>query len=382
MTRETLLSVIHETKAGPQENLQDMYNHRTTLWFLGISLLVVLGFAFVVTRPFLYPVASAIILAVVFYPAHERVLRWAKGKPGLASLASTLALFFLFCVPVLILLTVAANEAVEAAQYLTRKSAAEGGFPQFLTILADRALLMVGRWVDVSHYDIKGAITSHLQQAGVWVLGSGYLILGGFLRLLINSLITIVIVFFLFRDGKSWVRGAAKALPLQPEQSQRLISNISDTIVANVYGIASVGAAQGVLTGIAMVIVGLPSPLLLGLGAALASVVPVVGASLVWIPAGLYLIFTGAAWKGVFVLLWGVLVISTADNIIRPWVVSGKVELHPLILLFFILGGVEAFGFLGLFLGPVIASVLSVLFAMFREELSRPESGAVSQLAG
>ncbi len=334
------------------------------------------------TRPFLSPVAAAIILAVVFYPAHQRVLQWTKGKPGLASLVSTLALLFLFCVPLLILLTIAANEAVGAAQYLTRRSAAEGGFVGFLTMLADRALLMVGRWIDVSNYDIKGTITAHMQQAGVWVLGSGASILGGFLRLLVSSLITLVIVFFLFRDGERWVRGAAGALPILPEQSQRLISNISDTIVANVYGIVSVGVAQGVLTGIAMVIVGLPSPLLLGLGAALASVVPVVGASLVWIPAGLYLLFTGATWKGVFVLLWGVLVISAADNIIRPWVVSGKVELHPLVLLFFILGGVEAFGFLGLFLGPVIASVLAVLFDMFREELARREPAAVSQTAG
>ncbi len=79
-----------------------MYSHRTTLWFLGIALLViVLGFALMITRPFLSPVASAIILAVVFYPAHERVLRWTKGKPGRASLISTLALLFLFCVPVL-----------------------------------------------------------------------------------------------------------------------------------------------------------------------------------------------------------------------------------------------------------------------------------------
>jgi predicted PurR-regulated permease PerM len=354
-----------------------MHNRRTTLWFLGISLLVVLGFAFIVTRPFLYPVAAAIILAVVFYPAYQRVLRWAKNKPGLASLLSTLALFFLFCVPVLIVLTLAASEAVGAAQYLTRKSAAEGGFAQFLTVMADRALLVVGRWVDVSRYDIKGTVTAHMQQAGVWVLGSGASILGGFLRLLVNSLITIVIVFFLFRDGERWVRGAAGALPLLPEQSQRLFSNISDTIVANVYGIASVGAAQGVLTGIAMMIVGLPSPLLLGLGAGLASVVPVVGAALVWAPAGLYLLFTGATWKGVFVLVWGVLVISAADNIIRPWVVSGKVELHPLVLLFFILGGVEAFGFLGLFLGPVIASVLAVLFDMFRDELAQSEPSAV-----
>src|SRR5208283_5379174 len=118
------------------------------------------------------------------------------------------------------------------------------------------------------------------------------------------------------------------------------------------------------------------------LSAALASVVPVVGAALVWAPAGLYLIFTGSMWKGIVVLLWGVFVVSTSDNIVRPWVVSGKVELHPLVLLFFILVVVEAFGFLGLFLGPVIASVLAVLFGMIREELTQGDGKAESRLAG
>lgn len=235
--------------------------------------------------------------------------------------------------------------------------------------MADRGLLFVGRWIDVSKFDIKGAITSHVQQAGVWVLGSGASILRGLAGFVVRALITLVIVFFFFRDGRAWIRSGVEATPLSPAQAQRLLSNISDTIVANVYGILSVGIAQGVLTGIAVAIVGLPSPLLLGLGAAFASIVPVIGAGVVWIPAGLYLIFTGATWKGIFVLLWGAVVISTADNIIRPWVVSGKVELHPLILLFFILGGVEAFGFIGLFFGPVVASVLAVLFKMFREEM-------------
>src|SRR3974390_1126612 len=358
-----------------------MYSRTTTLWFLGISVLIVLAIAFVITRPFLYPVAAAIILAVVFYPAHEHVVRWTKNKVGVASLLSTLALLFLFCVPVLIVLTLAANEAIPAAQYFTRMRAAEGGFVKFVTVLAERALTFLGHWIDLSRYDIKGTITEQVQQAGVGVLGSGASILGGFLRILINALITLVIVFFLFRDGVHWVEAAASSLPLSPEQARRLGRNISDTIVANVYGIVSVGVAQGILTGIALAIVGLPSSLLLGLGAAFASVVPVVGASLVWCPAGLYLIFTGALWKGVFVLLWGTVVISAADNIIRPWVVSGKVELHPLVLLFFILGGVEAFGFMGLFLGPVIASVLSVLFGMFREELSKAGAPDNRQLA-
>jgi predicted PurR-regulated permease PerM len=350
-----------------------MYSRRTTLWFLGTALLIAVGLAIVITRPFLNPIAFAIILAVVFHPVHQRVLLWTKQRRDLAALLSTLALLFLFCVPVLLLATVATNEAINAAQYLTRKSAEEGGFTRFLTLMAESGLRFIGRWIDVSKFDIRGAITSHVQQAGVWVLGSSAAILTGFARMVVNAVITLIIVFFFFRDGRDWVRAMVNATPLAPSQAQELISNISDTIVANVYGILSVGAAQGILTGIALAIVGIPSPLLLGLGAGFASIVPVVGAGLVWGPAGIYLIFTGAVWKGIFVLLWGSVVISTADNIIRPWVVSGRVELHPLILLFFILGGVEAFGFLGLFLGPVVASILAVLFRMFRADLIREE---------
>ena len=350
-----------------------MYSRRTTLWFLGTALLIAVGLAIVITRPFLNPIAFAIILAVVFHPVHQRVLLWTKQRRDVAALLSTLALLFLFCVPVLLLATVATNEAINAAQYLTRKSAEEGGFTRFLTLMADSGLRFLGRWIDVSKFDIRGAITSHVQQAGLWVLGSGAAILTGFARMVVNAVITLIIVFFFFRDGRDWVRAMVNATPLAPSQAQGLISNISDTIVANVYGILSVGAAQGILTGIALAIVGIPSPLLLGLGAGFASIVPVVGAGLVWGPAGIYLIFTGAVWKGIFVLLWGSVVISTADNIIRPWVVSGRVELHPLILLFFILGGVEAFGFLGLFLGPVVASILAVLFRMFRADLIREE---------
>jgi predicted PurR-regulated permease PerM len=160
-------------------------------------------------------------------------------------------------------------------------------------------------------------------------------------------------------------------MPLSPAHAKRLMNNVSDTIVANVYGVLLVGIGQGLLTGLALAFVGIPSPLLLGLLAGIASVIPVVGPSLVWLPAGVYLIFAGATWKGVFLLLWGAVAVSAVDNVLRPWVVSGKVELHPLVLIVFILGGVSAFGFLGLFLGPVIASVLAALFDMLREEISK-----------
>ena len=359
----------------------DMYSKRTTLWFLGTTTLVVLGFAFVITRPFLYPIAAATIVAVVFYPAHQRILGWTRGKPGKASLLSTLALLFLLGVPVFIIIMLVAKEAVTAAQYLTRQSAEQGGFTLVLTAVAERGLKFFGRWIDTSNYDIRGAVTSHVKQAGVWVLGAGASILTNFARLIAESLITLVVVFFLFRDGRGWIQHAEEIIPLSPGQARKLLGNISDTIVANVYGIISVGVAQGFLTGIALAIVGMPSSLLLGFCAAFASIVPVAGTALVWVPAGLYLIFTGASWKGVFVLVWGAVVVTTVDNIIRPLVVGGKVQLHPLVLVFSILGGVDVFGFLGLFLGPVIASVLSVLFGIIREELGHGDGKPESSVA-
>jgi predicted PurR-regulated permease PerM len=142
-----------------------------------------------------------------------------------------------------------------------------------------------------------------------------------------------------------------------------------------------VGVAQGVLVGVALRIMGMESSLLLGLATGFASIIPVVGSALVWAPVTIYLLVTGSIGKGLFFLAYCIVVVSSVDNIIRPWVVGGRVELHPLVLLFFIFGGVEAFGFLGLFLGPVIASVLAVLFDILRGELGQPSNVAAQQAA-
>ncbi len=354
-----------------------MYSKRTTIWFLGVLTLIVFGFAFVILRPFLYPFAAAIILAVVFYPAHQRILGWTKGKALKASLLSTLGLLFLFGLPVFTVIVLVAKQAVTAV-----RSTEQNGFALLLTTVAERGRMFLGRWVDVPNYDFRGAVTSLLQQIGLWVLGSKALIFGNLASLITGCAIALVVVFFLLKDGRSWIQQVEGFIPLPPGQARKLFSNISDTIVANAYGIVSVGAAQGVLTGVAMAIVGSQAILLLGLCAAFASVVPVVGAALVWIPAGIYFLFVGASWKGTFIFIWGLAVVTTVPNIIRPWVIGGKVEVHPLVLLISILGGVQAFGFLGLFLGPVTASVLWALLGVIGEELHQGDGKSEPTVSG
>jgi predicted PurR-regulated permease PerM len=345
-----------------------MHSKRTTIIFLSVLLLIALAFTFVITRSFLEPFAFAIILTVVFYPLHERLLQWSKRRVGSSALLSTLLVILLFAVPSFIIAVLAANEALEAAHYLSRRSVEEGGFPSLVMALADRPIRYVGHWIDLSKYDFRAMISSNAQKVSVWLVGLGANVLSGAARFIVDSLITFVVVFFLFRDGAQWAYRAGMLLPLSAEQVARLYKNISDTIIANVYGILSVGVAQGVLVGVALRIIGMESSLLLGLATGFASIIPVVGSALVWAPVTIYLLGTGSIGKGLFLLVYCVVVVSSIDNVVRPWVVGGRVELHPLVLLFFIFGGVQAFGFLGLFLGPVVASVLAALFDMLREE--------------
>ena len=351
-----------------------MNTKRATIIFLSALLLIVLVLAFVITRSFLKPIAFAIILAVVFYPLHERILRGNHGRSGSSALMSTLLLILLFAVPGFIIAVLAANEALTAAHYLGRRSVEEGGFPSLVLTLAKGPLSYISRWIDISKYDLQAMISANAQKVSVWLVGFGANVLSGIARFVIDSLITFVVVFFLFRDGAQWAYRAGTLLPLSREQVARLYRNISDTIIANVYGILTVGVAQGVLVGVALRIIGMQSALLLGLATGFASIIPVVGSALVWAPVTIYLLATGSVGKGLFFLIYCVVIVSSVDNIIRPWVVGGRVELHPLVLLFFIFGGVEAFGFLGLFLGPVVASVLVAVFDILRKEMSEAKT--------
>jgi predicted PurR-regulated permease PerM len=340
-----------------------------TLWFLASLVFLFGAVTLLIAWPFLRSIAAGIIVAVIFQPVYKRVLRWMGNRNTWAALATTLGIVLLFLFPASLILLKATNEAIATAQRLTQLSAEQGGFGQFVFAMAERPLRFFGRFVDLSKFDIHTALTTGLQRMSLSVLSSSAAVLGSLARFTAGFLFTLIVVFFLFRDGERWAAGLGSLMPLSPTQTSRLFRNINDTIIGNVYGILTVGLAQGILTGIATAIVGLPSPLLLSIAAFFCSILPVVGAALIWAPAGLYLIFTGALWKGIFVLIWGVIVISAVDNVVRPWVVSGKVELHPLVLLFVILGGVQVFGFIGLFLGPVVVSVLAAVFQMLREEL-------------
>jgi predicted PurR-regulated permease PerM len=261
-------------------------------------------------------------------------------------------------------------ELIKVARYLSDRSTQEGGAVAYLTHKQQTALQWLGKYVDVEVLHLESAMANLPGKVSRFLLAAGTGLVGVLAGFTGNAILTFLILFFVFRDGPTAIENVTSLLPLSRDQTVRLVTGIRDSIVANLYGILAVGLAQGLLTGAALAILRVPSALLLGLTAAVCSLIPIVGTTLVWLPAAIYLIATGHPLKGIILILWGALVVGTVDNIIRPLVIGSRVELHPLLLLFALLGGLQAFGFIGIFIGPLVISLIAALTIMVKEELN------------
>ena len=163
-------------------------------------------------------------------------------------------------------------------------------------------------------------------------------------------------------------RRIAAILPLHAEQIDKLFTGIYNTIMATVYGGLVVAAVQGALVGLALWVFGVPSPVLWGAVAAMFSLVPLVGSATVWLPAAIYLFINGHWVQALILIAWGGGVVGTIDNLLRPMLMSGRVRMHTLLIFFSVFGGVQVFGFIGLFAGPVILAITMTVLSLLREE--------------
>jgi predicted PurR-regulated permease PerM len=220
---------------------------------------------------------------------------------------------------------------------------------------------------------LQGVVDAFPAQFRRWMFTFATSFVKQLASLVVEGVITLFIVFFVFRDGPA-IRKYASLLPLEPERRDFLFDRIRDSVFANLYGMLAVALAQGFLSGVAFAMLAIPSPVLLGILAGVCSLIPLIGPALVWFPACIFLVATGHWIKAIVLLAWGALVVGTSDNIIRPLVIMGRVKLHPLLLLFGLIGGVKEFGFIGLFIGPAIMSLIFALTDTLRAEFgwSRP----------
>lgn len=374
-------------KAGPSEKRNDsqafsVTRRKSTTILLAILLAISVGIACIILRSFWRPIIFAAVIGIGFYPLHERVSRRVR-RPNLSALLSTLLVLLIFLIPCFLLASIASSEITRAAQHIG--SAAGPGLGVFPTVIhyANRGVVWLGQYVDLQKTGLQSAIDNlpaRISRA-LFTLATSFV--KGFASLVVQGVITLFILFFVFRDAPS-IRKLAAFLPLETKRRDLLYARVRDSVFANLYGMLAVALVQGILTGVAFAVLGIPSPVLLGILAALFSLVPFVGPALVWLPASVFLFVTHHWIKALILLGWGAFVVGTADNVVRPLVIMGRVKLHPLVLLFGLIGGVQQFGFVGLFIGPAIMSLIFALFDALREDLgwtqTRPEPDVESSI--
>ncbi len=339
---------------------------QATTWFLLAVAGVALYLCYRIAEPFLNPIFAAIVLAIVFYPLHARLESW-TARPNLAATISTIAAMLVVAIPAVFLGVAVTRELGGLYQSLSEKSAAQGGLSPYLMHLMEAPLKVVGKYVDLSRVDVRATLLGWVDQVSRYLVAFGAWAVSNIFSLIFGIVVSFFTLFFLFRDGRRILASAVAVLPLTVQQANRLVNGISQTIVASVYGGIAVGLAQGFLTGMAFWVLGVSSPVVWGLVAALASLVPVVGTGMVWAPMALVLIVGGHWVKALILVGWGAAVVAQVDALVRPYVVSGRAKMHNLLIFFALLGGVQAFGVMGLFIGPVVVSVTLAVLNMLRE---------------
>jgi predicted PurR-regulated permease PerM len=317
---------------------------------------------------FFVPVAWAGILAFVTWPAYDRLMRIAPEMPSLTALAMTVTLAAAFVAPMMWLAAVLRTE-VGTAYALVRDELVLStlqlpGFVLQIPWLGDQLQGIVDRFAtdrDALRAELLHWIDPWLGKIGVLAGGVGHFVA--------NMGFALLTVFFFYRDGAQLAEQARRILRrFLGYRSHAYIKAVGDTTKAVVYGIVLTAIVQGALAGLGYWVAGLQAPVLLGSLTALIALIPF-GTPFVWGAAGLWLLLTGHTVAGVGLLLWGGLVVSSVDNLIRPLVISSATRIPFLLVMFGVLGGLVAFGPVGLFLGPVVLAVLLGVWHEWLEEV-------------
>src|SRR5215213_3722951 len=335
-----------------------------------LAALIALYLCWKMLEPFIEVLLWAVVLVIVFMPVHRRV-RARVGSPGWSAMVSCLLVVVVILVPLTLVALAITREMTHIAQGLQAKpgepGAAQGGVAGLLdSPYVDRALDWVGQYVDLSQFNSQQFIAERLKSLGGAIAGRTLGLVGGVVGIVIEIFFVIFTMYYLFRDGERMREAVYNVLPLDDRRAGEIIKRTQEVISASVYGVLVIALIQGTLGGIAFWALGLPSSLLWGVVMVFLSMIPMAGAFVVWVPAALYLVITGAWVKAIILAVWGALVIGSVDNFLRPKLVGEKTRLHELLIFFSVLGGLQVFGVIGLVLGPVVVAITIALLDVLR----------------
>lgn len=330
-----------------------------------------------IVGPFFGPLVWAIFLAFLYQPLHVRLTRYLRNRPPWSAFVLTLLTFILFIGPLTALSAAFAAQVGELLHYVqgTLTGQARTNVLDLSKVpWIHQALGRLDQLFGIDEAQIRSWFEQGANEMLQLMAQFGGKVFLGAIGSVVGFVLTLFMLFFFIRDGEAMFGAVRELIPMSRAYKARLFDHLAAVTRAMVMGTGVTALIQGALVGTAFLIVGLPSPLVFGVIAALASLLPFGGTALIWIPAAIVLGAQGRWGATIFMVLWGALLVSLVDNVVRPMLVSGRAQVGTLTVFIGVLGGISAFGAIGLFLGPVVLALIIALI-QFMLEIRRTEMG-------
>jgi predicted PurR-regulated permease PerM len=356
-----------------------MPNNLTKPFILILVGLVIVG-CYLVFRPFLTEIFMAAILASVFYTPYKHFSKFLKGHNHLAAVLMCLLLLIIIILPAIQFISYAGEKSVAAYNLTVDFFNNHTINDLFQTSFFQSGIL---RYWNLGNYNFDSAtfkdlVLSVLKQSSNWILSGATAAVKGTTDFVISLILIIITMYFFFVDGKKMAEKLITWVPLPQRYHEEIFHKFRAVSRATFLTTFVVAVAQGLVGAIGFGLVGFPA-FLAGILVAFFSLLPL-GSMVFYIPMALYYLLAGQIGQGIFILLWGVLVISTIDNVIRAYMIKGQAEINPIFVLFSILGGVIIFGFWGVILGPLLVALAVTVMDIYELEFN-PSGGARPPLA-
>jgi predicted PurR-regulated permease PerM len=342
----------------------------TGVIFFALIAIVILWLTFRIVWPFITPILLGAMLVTLTYSIYKRLLERLRNRSTLAALIMLLGITFLLVIP-LFLITIALVH--EANNLIANMQSGEA--KQFLARLdLSSRLSFLRRWVpgfDPATVSPQRIFLPIVQEIPGWVARHGTTVVGGIAGLVVAFLLMLLATYFFYVEGDTIMKELATLSPLPERYDREFGMQFKNVIDATFRGYIVTGLVEGLVTAIGLVVTGVPSALFWGAFATIVSLLPFIGPPIVWIPAAIYLYFQASAgqaamWQPIVLTLWGLVLVPISEYAVRPWAMKGKSELPAIPLLFAVIGGIAAFGFIGLVIGPLVFSLLMSIIDIYK----------------
>ncbi|MCP3900720.1 MAG: AI-2E family transporter [Desulfobacteraceae bacterium] len=333
-------------------------------YFLFMLIFASLFLCYKMISIYLNPIIFGLILAILANPLYEKMLKKVKGRAGLASGILCALLMVVIVLPLILIFSLVIQQGITSFNAINEWVMA--GNLEKVTQLYEKYLPATGFLNDI---DIKETITKLSTNSGKYLIQKSGTIVGNVSALFINFGLMIFVFFFVLQNEKKLFDYIFHLIPLSSDHETILIDKIKAVSKSALLGTLVTAAGQGLAGGIAFAICGLQG-FFWGAVMGFASLIPVVGTALVWVPAAIFLFITGSIKLGIFMIIWCVIVVGMIDNFVRPLFMSGSADMSGILIFFSILGGLNLFGLAGLLYGPLIFGITMVLFYIYELEFS------------